>query len=68
MVESPLSGGRELVALLKLCYWCLVAVSVLSLFLMVPCVGLQCVIVVLYSYLLVFLIDIKYHITYNIRN
>ena len=37
---------RELAALLWLSSWCLVAVSVLWLFLMVPWVGLQCVIVV----------------------
>ena len=37
---------RELVALLKLSFLCLVSVNVLWLFLMVPRVGLQCVIVV----------------------
>ena len=37
---------RELAALLWLSSWCLVAVSALWLFLMVPWVGLQCVIVV----------------------
>ena len=37
---------RELVALLLLSYGCLVAVNVLWLFLTVPWVGLQCVIVV----------------------
>ena len=37
---------RELVALLLLSFECLVAVNVLWLFLMVPWVGLQCVIVV----------------------
>ena len=34
------------ILLLKLPSWCLVSVSVVSLFLTVPCVGLQCVIVV----------------------
>ena len=37
---------RELVALLSLSYRCFVTVNVLWLFLMVPWVGLQCVIVV----------------------
>ena len=37
---------RELVALLLLSFRCLVAVNVLWLFLMVPWVGLKCVIVV----------------------
>ena len=40
-----LKRKRELVALLLLSYGCLVAVNVLWLFLMVPCVGLLCVIV-----------------------
>ena len=35
---------RELLALYYLSSWCLVSVSVLWLFLMVPLVGLQCVI------------------------
>ena len=39
-------GKRELVALLCLSSWLLVIVIVLWLFLMVPWVGLQCVIVV----------------------
>ena len=45
------------------------AVSVLSHFLTVPCVGLQCVIVVfpIHTYLL-FCNEIQYHITYNIKN
>ena len=37
---------RELVALLLLSFGCLVTVNVMSLFLAVPLVGLQCVIVV----------------------
>ena len=37
---------RELAALLKLSFLCLVSVNVLLLFLTVPRVGLQCVIVV----------------------
>ena len=37
---------RKLVALLKLSSWCLVTVNVLWLFITVPWVGLQCVIVV----------------------
>ena len=40
-----LMSKRELVALLKLSSWCLVTVSVLWLFLTVPWVGLQLVIV-----------------------
>ena len=41
-----LTRKRELVALLVLCFGCIVSVYVLWLFLMVPCVGLQFVIVV----------------------
>ena len=41
-----LKGKRELVALPLLSYECLVAVNVLWLFLTVPWVGLQCVVVV----------------------
>ena len=41
-----LIGKRELVALLCLSSWCFVIVIVLWLFLTVPWVGLQCVIVV----------------------
>ena len=41
-----LNVKRELVALLLLSYGCLVTVNVLLLFLMVPWVGLQCVIVI----------------------
>ena len=37
---------RELIALLLLSFWCHVTVSALWLFLTVPLVGLQCVIVV----------------------
>ena len=44
--ESESERERELVAILWLSSWCLVAVSGLWLFLMVPWVGLQCVIVV----------------------
>ena len=39
-------GRRELVALRELTYWCILIVSILWLFLVVPRVGLQCVIVV----------------------
>ena len=45
-----LMGKRELVVLLSLSSWCLVIVSVLWLFLTVPCVGLQCVIVVFHDH------------------
>ena len=41
-----LKRNRKLVALLLLSYSCIVAVNVLRLFLTVPWVGLQCVIVV----------------------
>ena len=41
-----LMGKRELVAFLCLSSWCLVAVSALWLFLTLPWVGLQCVVVV----------------------
>ena len=43
------------------------AVSVLSLFLMVPCVSLQCVIGISYSYLLAFLkrYQIPYYVEYK---
>ena len=41
-----LKRDRELVALLLLSYGCLVTINLLWLFLMVPWVGLQCVIVV----------------------
>ena len=41
-----LQRKRKLVALLLLCYKCIVAINVLWLFLTVPWVGLQCVIVV----------------------
>ena len=41
-----LMGKRELVALLYLSSWCFVTVIVLWLFLMVPWVGLQCVVVI----------------------
>ena len=41
-----LTRTRVLVALLLLFFGCLVTVNVLWLFLLVPCVGLQCVIVV----------------------
>ena len=41
-----LMGQRELIDLLLLSSWCLVTVSILWLFLTVPWVGLQCVIVV----------------------
>ena len=41
-----LMGKRELVALLYLSFWCLVIVILLWLFLTVPWVGQQCVIVV----------------------
>ena len=36
----------ELVAMLLLFFWCIVTVNVLWFFLTVPCVGLQCVILV----------------------
>ena len=41
-----LMGKRQFVALLELSSWCLVTVNVVWLFLTVPWVGLQCVIVV----------------------
>ena len=41
-----LKRKRKLVALLLLSYRCIVTINVLWLFLMVPCVGIQCVIVV----------------------
>ena len=41
-----LTRKRELIALLLLCFKCLVTVNVLCFFLTVPWVGLQCVIVV----------------------
>ena len=41
-----LIGKRQLVALLCMPYWCFVTVIVLWLFLMMPWVGLQCVVVV----------------------
>ena len=46
-----LTRKRELVALLLLSFVCLVTVNVLWLFLTVPSVGLQCVVVVSYSLL-----------------
>ena len=41
-----LETKRKLVALILLSYRCIVTITVLWLFLTVPCVGLQCVIVV----------------------
>ena len=41
---------RELVALFLLCYGCLATVNILWLFLTVPWIGLQCVIVVFYDH------------------
>ena len=46
LVSIILQRKREQVALLLLCYGCLVTVNVLWLFLTVPWVGLQCIIVV----------------------
>ena len=45
--EIILKRNRKLVALLLLSYRCIVTINVLGLFLTVPQVGLQCVIVVL---------------------
>ena len=45
-----LKKKRELVALLLLAYGCLVTVNILWFFLTVPWVGLQCVIVIIFTY------------------
>ena len=52
-----LKRKRELVSLLLLSYGCLCTVNVMWLFLTVPWVGLQCVIVVFRDYSLTFLCD-----------
>ena len=46
VLKSSLKQKRKLVALLELSYRCIVTKNVLRLFLIVPWVGLQCVIVV----------------------
>ena len=53
-----LKRKRKLVALLLLTFRCIVSLNVVWLFLAVPCVGLQCVIVVFlnHTYLLLFMV------------
>ena len=57
-----LKRKRNLVALLLLSYRCIVTINVLRLFLTVPWVGLQCVIVVFSDILTYFWIQIKTYV------
>ena len=64
-----LKRKRKLIALLSLSYRCLVTVNVLWLFLMVPWVGLQCVIVVFpdHTHLFFYTIFIRGYTMYNLK-